>query len=128
MIELRTRDSLLQRRAVSAEVRGKHVGVLQYDNEEYDFDDRVLLHLQVVISTKLRRHENFFLSWTQPIERGSGRHAIWIDNGVPLHFFFNGSRAAAINREWLEQLLLGSSHAGGLQLTEEPPLRAASTQ
>jgi hypothetical protein len=102
------------------------VGVLQYNDEEYDFDDRVLLHLQVVISTKLRRHENFFLSWTQPIERGSGRHAIWIDNGVPLHFFFNGSRAASINREWLEQLLLASAQAGGLQIGDEPPARPAA--
>ncbi len=103
------------------------MGVLQYDDEEYDFDDRVLAHLQIVISTKLRRHENFFLMWSQPIERGSGRHAIWIDNGLPLHFFYNGSRPATINREWLEQLLLASSQAGGLQLTEEPPPRSDSS-
>lgn len=99
------------------------MGVLQYDDEEFDFDDRVLVHLQIVISTKLRRRENFFLSWSQPIERGSGRHAIWIDNGLPLHFFYNGSRPASINREWLEQLLLASSQAGGLQLSEEPQPR-----
>lgn len=105
------------------------MGVLQYDDEEYDFDDRVLFHLQIVISTKLRRHENFFLSWSQPIERGSGRHAIWIDNGLPLHFYFNGSRAASINREWIEQLLLASSQAGGLHLTEEPaPRRDPNSQ
>jgi hypothetical protein len=100
------------------------MGVLQYDGEEYDFDDRTLLHLQIVISTKLRRREDFFLSWTQPIERGSGRHALWIDNGIPLHFFYNGSRSASVNREWIEELLLSSTRAGGLQLGEEPPLRS----
>jgi hypothetical protein len=124
----RLRDSLLDKPRDKRRFKGIHVGVLQYNDEEYDFDDRVLLHLQVVISTKLRRHENFFLSWTQPIERGSGRHAIWIDNGVPLHFFFNGSRAASINREWLEQLLLSSSQAGGLQVGDEPPARPVASQ
>jgi hypothetical protein len=103
------------------------VGYLQYDGEEYDFDDRVLLHLQIVISTKLRRHEDFFLTWVQPAERGSGRHSIWIDNGVPMHFFFTGSRPASINREWLEQLILSSAQATGLMLGDEPQPRAAAT-
>jgi hypothetical protein len=102
------------------------VGYLQYDGEEYDFDDRVLMHLQIVISTKLRRHEDFFLSWVQPAERGSGRHAIWIDNGVPLHFFFTGSRPASINREWLDQLILSAAQASGLLLSEEPPPRTTT--
>jgi hypothetical protein len=96
------------------------VGVLYYDGEEYDLDDRVLTHLQIVVSTKLRRAENFFLTWNVPVERGSGRHAIWIDNGVPIHFFYNGSRGVAINREWVEAMLQSSSRASGLILTEEP--------
>jgi hypothetical protein len=96
------------------------VGLLMYDGEEFDFDDRALAHLQIVISTKLRRREDFFLSWSLPIERGSGRHAIWIDNGVPLHFFYSGSRPASINREWIEALLLSSARASGLQLSDEP--------
>jgi hypothetical protein len=103
------------------------MGVLQYDDEEFDFDDRVLYHLQVVISTKLRRAENFMLSWTQSLERGSGRHTIWIDNGVPLHFFYNGSRVPAVNRDWIEELLLSSARAGGMVLGDEPPARPAMT-
>ena len=97
-----------------------------YGGQEFDFDDRVLTHLQIVISTKLRRRENFFLSWTQPLERGSGRHAIWIDNGVPVHFFFNGSRPATINREWIEAMLQSAGRTAGLQLTPEPEPRATS--
>jgi hypothetical protein len=99
------------------------VGVLYYGGTEFEFDDRVLAHLQIVISTKLRRNEDFFLSWAQPIERGSGRHAIWIDNGVPLHFFYSGSRPASISREWIEVLLLSAGRASGLLLGEEPPTR-----
>jgi hypothetical protein len=76
-----------------------------------------------VISTKLRRREDFFFSWSQPVERGSGRHAIWIDNGVPIHFFYTGSRPAAVNREWVELLLSSAGRASGLQFIDEPPAR-----
>jgi hypothetical protein len=97
------------------------VGVLYYGSEEFDLDDRVLTHLQIAISTKLRRGEDFFLSWAVPVERGSGRHAIWIDNGVPIHFFYSGSRSVSINREWVETMILSAGRASGLQLMDEPP-------
>jgi len=99
------------------------VGILFYDGEEFDFDDRALTHLQIVISTKLRRKEDFFLTWKQPAERGSGRHAIWIDNGVPIHFFYEGSRPATVNREWIELLLTSAGRASGLQFTDIPEPR-----
>jgi hypothetical protein len=96
------------------------VGVLYYGDEEFELDDRVLTHLQIVISTKLRRREDFFLTWALPVERGSGRHAIWIDNGVPIHFFYSGSRNVSINREWIESMINSAGRASGLLLTEEP--------
>jgi hypothetical protein len=99
------------------------VGILSYDGEEFDFDDRALTHLQIVISTKLRRREVFFLSWKQPQERGSGRHAIWIDNGVPIHFFYDGSRPATVNRDWIDILLNSAGKAAGLQFSENPEPR-----
>ena len=45
---------------------------------------------------------------------------MWIDNGVPIHFFYNGSRAASVNRQWIEDMLVESSRATGLLLTDEP--------
>jgi hypothetical protein len=96
------------------------VGTLNYGSQDFEFDDRVLAHLQIVFSTKLRRGENFFFSWIQPLERGSGRHSIWVDNGVPIHFFFTGSRPPAVNREWVESLLASAGRTAGLQLTPEP--------
>jgi hypothetical protein len=95
------------------------VGTLTYDGDSYELDDRVLTHLQIVISTKLRRGENFFLTWAVPVERGSGRHAIWVDNGVPIHFYYSGSRAVSINRDWIESMLMSAGRASGLYLTEE---------
>ncbi len=97
------------------------MGILRYCDEEFQFDDRMLAHLQIVISTKLRRSENFFLSWPVPATAGSGRHALWIDNGVPLHMTFSGSRAPQINREWIESLIV-SSATGGVHLTDDPPV------
>jgi len=96
------------------------MGILRYEREEFSFDDRILAHVQIVISTKLRRGENFFLTWSLPASAGSGRHALWIDNGVPIHLSYTGSRAPHINREWVEALLM-SSAGGGVHLGEEPP-------
>lgn len=103
------------------------MGYLSYDREEFEFDDRVLMHLQIVISTKLRRNEDFFLTWALPVERGSGRHALWIDNGIPMHFFYSGSRQIAINRDWVEQLIVSAGRASGLVLGDEPKARPEGT-
>jgi hypothetical protein len=102
------------------------VGTLSYDGENFELDDRVLTHLQIAISTKLRRGENFFLSWQVPVERGSGRHAIWIDNGVPIHFYYSGSRAISINRDWIESMIVSAGRASGLVLIEEAEATASS--
>jgi hypothetical protein len=102
------------------------VGTLSYDGENFELDDRVLTHLQIAISTKLRRGENFFLSWQVPVERGSGRHAIWIDNGVPIHFYYSGSRAISINRDWIETMIVSAGRASGLVLIDEAEATAAS--
>lgn len=100
------------------------MGTLRYHNEEFTFEDRVLAHLQVVISTKLRRSENFFLAWNVPAGSGSGRHALWIDNAIPLHITFSGSRPPQLNREWIESLMV-SSVTGGIRLSEEPQADSA---
>jgi hypothetical protein len=96
------------------------MGILTYDGQDYDLDDRTLTHLQIVISTKLRRSENFFVSWIMPAERGSGRHVIWVDNGVPLHIYFSGSRQSTVNRAWVEEMMLSASRPTGLVIGPEP--------
>ena len=96
------------------------MGHLKYDNERFEFDDRLLAHLQIVISSKLRRSESFFLSWIAATEVGSGRHAIWIDTGVPIHITYFGSRPPAINRQWVEDLATAANSTAGLVLMEEP--------
>jgi hypothetical protein len=96
------------------------MGQLRYGAERFEFDDRLLAHLQIVISSKLRRSESFFLSWLAHTEAGSGRHAIWIDTGVPIHITYFGSRPPSINRQWVEDLALAANSTAGLVLMDEP--------
>ena len=95
------------------------MGVLSYDEHEYEHEDRLLAHLQVVISTKLRRGESFFLSWAIDSVEGGGRHALWIDNGVTIRFRYAGNTPPAINREWVERLAVAANSNSGLVITDE---------
>ena len=68
-------------------------------------DDRALAHLKVVISTKLRRHESFTLSWQHPDDQPGGRSTIWLAPSIPLRFVFDDPEPAELSRQWIEQLI-----------------------
>ncbi len=87
---------------------------------EIQFEDRVLAHLQIVMSAKLRRRESFFFSWFDTPDVGDGRSAIWIDSSIPIYFRYNGSRQPAVNKAWLEEMAIAAGSNQGLLLTEEP--------
>jgi hypothetical protein len=95
------------------------MGVLSYGGTEFVFSDRLLAHLQVVVTTKLRRREAFVLSWI-PEGGAHGREAIWVDNGLPIRFLYDESTIAPLNREWLESLIDGTHRPNGLLVTPEP--------
>jgi hypothetical protein len=97
------------------------VGRLTYDNTTaVDFDDRLLAHLQVVIGTKLRRGEAFYLNWTDSTSIGGGRSAIWLHPAIPIRFKYDGSRRPRLNREWITVLMISASSTEGLRPTPEP--------
>lgn len=97
------------------------MGKLLYGSmkSEIALDDRVLAHLQAVISSKMRRGEGFFLNWKDDPAIGDGHSACWIGPGIPLFFKYFGSKPAELNRQWLEQLTMSANSNGGLQLTDE---------
>lgn len=95
------------------------MGILHYDRRAFEFNDRLLTHLQVVVGLKLRRSECFYLSWLPSQDAGSGRQAIWIAGAVPLHFDYSGSRLPSVNRDWVEQLIMSSNSGFGLNLSDE---------
>ena len=98
------------------------MGILLYGTHgiEIDIDDRALAHLQIVITSKLRRGERFSFSWTNALTVGSGRSSVWIDPGIPLYFRYFHGGAAGINREWIDALMGSANSVGGLQFTAEP--------
>jgi hypothetical protein len=95
------------------------MGKLIYGNTVYELEDRVLAHLQVITGMKLRRGENFFVSWRSPSAKGSGRQSVWFDNGLHIAFEYDGSRIPSVNREWAEAMAASASTNFGLQLTDE---------
>jgi hypothetical protein len=98
------------------------VGSLVYGSAsiELKFEDRVLAHLQVVMSAKLRRGESFFFSWFDDPAAGEGRSALWIDPAIPLYFRYAGSRQPTLNKAWLEEMAISAGSNQGLILLEEP--------
>jgi hypothetical protein len=98
------------------------MGRLIYDNTTaVEFDDRVLAHLQLVIGTKLRRGEAFYLTWADDASVGDGRNTIWLDPAVPLRLKYNGSRRPTINSRWIQQMMALANSSEGLRLIPEPP-------
>ncbi len=108
---------------------GFAVGKLMYgaQDAEFEFEDRLLAHLRVVIVTKLRRGDSFTFTWDFPTSNGSGRISLWMDASIPLQFRFYGSRDPVLNRAWIEALSGVAASAGGLVVLPEPTSTESSS-
>ena len=85
---------------------------------EIEIDDRTLAHLQIVLLSRLRRHESCSLSWNVAAP-GAGRETIWISDAIPLRFRYDPEQAGPVNRAWIDELNLAASR-GELRITPEP--------
>lgn len=85
-----------------------------------DLEDRVLSHLQVVISNKLRRGESFVFTWRDDPSTGDGRTSVWLNPSVAIAFKYSGSRSASLNRAWIEALAVTANGPSGLYIVPEP--------
>lgn len=94
------------------------VATLIVQNVQYDMDERLLAHLKIVISQKLRRSESFMLTWSRPSTAGSGQFAVWLSHSMSLHFRFAGSRPASLNQQWIHDLMQASFRVQGLNLDD----------
>jgi hypothetical protein len=90
------------------------MAVLIYGNEEFEFDERLLAHVKIVTTQKLRRGESFLLSWSH--RDGRGRSSIWVNASSDLHFRFAEGRPPALNERWLGALMEGSFTSRGLDV------------
>lgn len=96
------------------------MGMLYYGGAAIEIEDRTLAHLQVVVTTKLRRSESFMLSWRHPQGTTPGRSSIWVDRSIPFRFEFEDAEPTVIDHEWLERLAADASTAGGIVLVLDP--------
>ena len=79
-------------------------------------DDRLLAHLEIVITSKLRRGEGLLLWWVQPGDDTPRRGACWITSATELLYLFDSVDVVAIDRDELERLSVESNSSRGIQL------------
>ncbi len=97
------------------------MGKLIYDGTvKVDFEDRTLAHLQMVISTKLRRGEPFHFTWKDDTSIGDGRTSVWIHARSSLVYKYYGSRKPQLNMAWVDALAYTANTPSGLYLVPEP--------
>ena len=96
------------------------MGTLIYGaGSRYEFDDRLLSHLKIAITTKLRMHEGFLVSWSQPVEQGSGRVSLWFSPAIPVQYLFDATKPPTLDRVWLDAMLLSATSPRGLIVMAE---------
>lgn len=81
-------------------------------------DDRILAHLKLVATSKLRRDEPFLISWHDSAETGGGRSSIWVHQECDLHYKFDGGSSATINQQLIEAMSLAANAARGIEIDE----------
>jgi hypothetical protein len=104
------------------------VGYLYYGSETQpiEFPDRVLAHIRVLATSKLRRGESFTMTWHHPTDDGEGRTSIWMQPAIPLKFVFDSAEAQQLDPEYLQKLAREASTGNGVLIEpeDEMPLLA----
>lgn len=82
------------------------MGTLHYGatGEPIEMPDRILAHLKVLVSTKLRRNESFSLSWDRLSDGAVERSSIWLHCSIQLRFQIDAEAAKQLDRTYLQQL------------------------
>lgn len=94
------------------------MGSLHYGSPPatFEFDDRTLAHVELVVLAKLRRDESFALTID---DVKGGRSTVWINRSSTLRFEF-ASQGVEINRLWLEELIDSANTTTGMKVVPEP--------
>lgn len=89
-----------------------------------EIPDRLLAHVKVVATTKLRRNESFTMTWRDR----SGRTTIWMQPAIPLRFVFDSPEPETLDPSLLRELAHSANSSMGLVIdteadSEEAPAR-----
>lgn len=97
------------------------MGRFVYENgQEVEIEDRALRHLQMVMTSKLRRGEPFAFRWKDDHSTGGGRTTVWIHAVSNLVYRYHCSRQPQIKRAWVDALAQTANSPSGLCLVSEP--------
>ncbi|MEN0024630.1 MAG: ATP-dependent DNA ligase [Microbacterium sp.] len=88
--------------------------------QRLEVEDRALTHLQLVITSKLRRAEPFPFSWRGDPSTGGGKTTVWVHAQSSLVFQYYGSRRPSVNPAWVDALAYTAHSSSGLYLVPEP--------
>lgn len=101
------------------------MGHLYYgtSTESIRIPDRLLSHIKVVTTTKLRRSESFTLSWTH-VDGTPGRSTLWLQPAIPLRFVFDSAEPESLNAATLKNMADMANSSAGLtvDLTVQIPM------
>lgn len=81
--------------------------------ESIQIPDRLLSHLKVVVTTKLRRSESFTLSWTH-VDGTPGRSTLWLQPAIPMRFVFDSAEPETLNATALKNMADMANSSAGL--------------
>ncbi|MEU1973083.1 hypothetical protein ABZ477_15615 [Microbacterium sp. NPDC019599] len=109
------------------------MGYLYYGAETHptEVPDRILAHLRVVATTKLRRGESFTLTWRHPDGGPEGRTSIWVQPAIPLKFVFDSADPEQLDTHYLQALAEAANTSSGITIdwTDQPaPLSAVGAK
>ena len=92
------------------------MGFLYYGSETQpaEMPDRILAHLKLVTTTKLRRGESFTLTWRHAAGTPEGRTSIWMQPSIPLRFVFDAGEPEQLDPDYLQVLVNSANSANGL--------------
>jgi hypothetical protein len=93
-----------------------NVGRLYYGNgsDPIELSDRLMAHVKVVASSKLRRSESFTLTCENTATPGAGRTTIWVHCAIPLRFEFDSAEGVVLDRDYLNELARAASSTSGM--------------
>ena len=106
------------------------MGLLYYgfESQPAEMPDRVLAHLKLVVTTKLRRGESFTVTWRHMNGASEGRTSLWMQPAIPLRFVFEASEQEALDAEYLHALANAANSVNGIVLDWETMPGDADTE
>lgn len=93
------------------------MGRLYYgsDAQPAELPDRVLAHLKVVTTTKLRRGESFTVTWRH-LDDADGRTSIWMQPAIPLRFVFDDPEPERLDPDYLHAIANAANTSMGVYI------------